>query len=134
MYKNPTSPTFRWELEARVMADEPPAQITKKTGLNGEIVKIYEDLIAKKGENEVLYDELGPKASRPETWTANTMAFVLRPTADGGTRLILRMRADGTETGFARWMWNGPLNFGGALFSHKTLVGIKRTAEQIAKE
>ncbi len=77
---------------------------------------------------------LGSLRSMPETWTENTMAFVLTPTADGGTRLVLRMRADGTDTGFARWMWNGPLNFGGALFSHKTLVGIKRTAEQIAGE
>jgi hypothetical protein len=42
------------------------------------------------------------------------------------------MRADGTETGFGRWIWNGPLNFGGGLFSHKTIVGLKRTAEQIA--
>lgn len=72
-----------------------------------------------------------PLASMPETWSANTMAFVLRPTDDGKTRLVLRMRADGTETGFGRWMWNGPLNFGGALFSHKTIVGIKRTAEAL---
>lgn len=42
------------------------------------------------------------------------------------------MRADGSETGFARWVWNGPLNFGGALFSRKTMVGIKRTAEALA--
>jgi len=76
--------------------------------------------------------ELG-KTSLPETWTENSMAFVLKPTADGGTRLLLRLRADGTETGFARWVWNGPLNFGGALFSHKTLVGIKRTAEALAQ-
>ena len=69
--------------------------------------------------------------SLPATWTENTMAFALTPTASGGTRLVLRMRADGSETGFARWIWNGPLNFGGALFSHKTLVGIKRTAEKI---
>jgi len=72
------------------------------------------------------------KASLPETWTENTMAFVLTPTTDGGTRLVLRMRADGSETGFARWIWNAPLNFGGALFSHKTIVGIKRTAEGLA--
>lgn len=72
-----------------------------------------------------------PLASMPETWTENSMAFVLSPTDDGGTRLVLRMRADGTETGFARWVWNGPLNFGGAVFSHKTLVGIKRTAEAL---
>ena len=71
--------------------------------------------------------------SMPETWTENTMAWVLRPTDNGGTRLLLRTRADGTETGFARWIWNGPLNFGGALFSHKTMVGIKRTAEALAK-
>jgi len=74
-----------------------------------------------------------PLASMPETWTENTMAFALRPTPDGGTRLLLRMRADGTETGFARWIWNGPLNFGGALFSRKTLVGIKRTAEALTQ-
>ena len=71
--------------------------------------------------------------SLPETWTENTMAFVMRPTGDGGTRLLLRMRADGTEKGFARWMWNGPLNFGGALFSHKTLVGIKAVAEALPR-
>jgi hypothetical protein len=71
--------------------------------------------------------------SRPATWTENTMAFVLRPTSDGGTRLLLRMRADGTESGFARWMWNGPLNFGGALFSRKTMEGIKRVAESLPK-
>jgi len=73
------------------------------------------------------------KASLPETWTENTMAWVLKPDGNGGTRLLVRMRADGTETGFARWMWNGPLNFGGALFSHKTMVGIKRVAEAMAR-
>jgi len=69
--------------------------------------------------------------SLPTTWTENTMAWVVRPTPDGGTRLLLRMRADGTDTGFGRWVWNGPLNFGGALFSRKTMVGIKRTAEAL---
>ncbi|HET6351639.1 MAG TPA: hypothetical protein VFG89_05870 [Coriobacteriia bacterium] len=73
-----------------------------------------------------------PMRSMPETWTENSMAFVMKPVDGGaGTRLILRMRADGTDTGFGRWVWNGPLNFGGALFSHKTLVGIKRTAEAL---
>jgi hypothetical protein len=74
-----------------------------------------------------------PMRSMPDTWTENSMAFIMRPTDDGGTRLVLRMRADGSETGFARWIWNGPLNFGGALFSHKTLVGIKRTAEALER-
>lgn len=70
----------------------------------------------------------------PDTWTENTMAWVLRPLESGRTRLILRLRADGTETGFARWMWNRPLNFGGAMFSRKTMVGIKRTAEALARK
>ena len=74
--------------------------------------------------------QLGQR-SMPETWTENTMAFVMKPTEDGGTRLVLRMRADGTETGFGRWVWNGPLNFGGALFSHKTIMGLKRVAENL---
>lgn len=78
-------------------------------------------------------EQLGPQASRPATWTENTMAFVMRPTADGKTRLILRMRADGTETGFARWAWNGPLNFGGAVFSRKTIVGLKNVAEALPR-
>jgi hypothetical protein len=73
-----------------------------------------------------------PMRSVPETWTENTMAFVIEPLPNNQSRLILRMRADGSETGFGRWIWNGPLNFGGALFSHKTIVGLKRTAEQIA--
>ncbi|MBI5231193.1 MAG: hypothetical protein HY876_03395 [Coriobacteriales bacterium] len=72
--------------------------------------------------------------SVPETWTANSMAWVMKPTATGGTRLLLRMRADGTDTGLARWIWDGPLNFGGALFSRKTMVGIKRTAEGLARK
>lgn len=70
----------------------------------------------------------------PETWTENTMAWVLRPLEGGRTRLILRLRADGTETGLARWVWNHPLNFGGAMFSRKTMVGIKRTAEALTRE
>jgi hypothetical protein len=97
----------------------------------------YHVLVANPGRTFVLAaGSLTPEQlashSLPATWTENTMAWVLRPTPDGGTRLILRMRADGTETGLARWAWNGPLNFGGALFSHKTMVGIKRVAESLA--
>lgn len=73
-------------------------------------------------------------ASMPATWSENSMAWVLRPAADGGTRLLLRMRADGTETGFARWLWNGPLNFGSAVFARKTMMGLKRTAEALQVE
>jgi len=97
----------------------------------------YEVVRADPGEAFVMVagsltaDQLA-SGSVPETWTENSMAWVMRPTRDGGTRLILRMRADGSETGFARWVWNGPLNFGGALFSRKTMVGIRRTAEALA--
>jgi len=97
----------------------------------------YEVVRADPGEAFVMVagtltaDHLGT-GSVPETWSENSMAWVLRPTAAGGTRLILRMRADGSESGFARWVWNGPLNFGGALFSRKTMIGIKRTAETLA--
>lgn len=73
-------------------------------------------------------------ASMPATWSENSMAWVFRPAADGGTRLLLRMRADGTETGFARWLWNGPLNFGSAVFARKTMMGLKRTAEALQVE
>ncbi len=73
-----------------------------------------------------------PVASPPKTWSENSMAFVVKLLPGGTSRLILRMRADGSETGFGRWMWNGPLNFGGALFSHKTIVGLKRVAEKLA--
>lgn len=69
----------------------------------------------------------------PATWSETTLAWVLRPVGEGGTRLLLRIRADGTERGFVRWLWNRPLNFGGALFSHKTMVGLKRTAEALVR-
>jgi hypothetical protein len=98
----------------------------------------YTVVIAEPGQAFVLAagsldaSKLG-QASLPETWTENTMAWVIRPDGNGGTRLLVRMRADGTEKGFERWLWNGPLNFGGALFSRKTMVGIKRVAEALAK-
>ncbi len=75
-----------------------------------------------------------PVRSLPKTWSANTMAFAIKPLANNQSRLIIRMRADGSDAGFSRWIWNGPMNFGGALFSHKTIVGLKRTAEKLAAE
>lgn len=98
----------------------------------------YEVVRADPGEAFVLAagsltpEQLG-SGTVPDVWTENTMAWVLRPTADGGTRLLLRTRADSSDTGFARWIWNGPLNFGGAMFSRKTMTGIKRTAEALVR-
>jgi hypothetical protein len=121
----------------RIVPELQNAQVGDKIWINDAVA--YTVVIAEKDRAFVLAagslepSQLGPKASRPGTWTENTMAWIVRPIADGKTRLILRMRADGTETGFARWVWNGPLNFGGAVFSRKTMVGLKRTAEALAR-
>jgi len=119
----------------RIVPELQDVKVGDKININDMVA--YDVVTADPGKAFVLAagslkpEQLGPQASLPETWTANTMAFVMRPTENGGTRLLLRMRADGTEAGFARWIWNGPLNFGGAQFSHKTIVGIKRVAEAL---
>jgi len=95
----------------------------------------YTVIEAERATHLVLYvGTMDPGEEPGATWTANTMAFVIEPLPDDRSRLILRMRSDGSETGFGRWVVNGPLNFGGALFAHKTLVGLGRTAEAIAVE
>jgi hypothetical protein len=49
------------------------------------------------------------------------------------TRLILRIRGDMRgQGGFVAWLFDNPLDLGGALFANKTLHGIKATAETIA--
>lgn len=95
-----------------------------------EVLRADSDGLLILGAGSHKLNELGDPL--PDEWSYNTMAWVLTETSGGGTRLVLRMRADGSETGIARWVWNGPMNFGGALFSRKTMVGIKRTAEAIA--
>ena len=120
----------------RVVPELQHVKVGQKIATNDEVS--YTVLQADPGKTFVLAagsltpDQLASH-SQPAIWTENTMAWVLTPTPDGGTRLVVRMRADGTESGFERWMWNGPLNFGGALFSRKTMVGIKRTAEALAR-
>ena len=120
----------------RIVPELQDVKVGDKININNAVA--YEVVQADPGKSFVLAagsltSEQLASGTLPGTWSENTMAWVLRPTNDGRTRLILRMRADGTETGFARWMWNGPLNFGGALFSRKTMVGIKRTAEALAR-
>lgn len=64
---------------------------------------------------------------------STSWVWVMRPTDDGGTRLVLRIRADMRGQGpFLAWLFDNPLDFGGALFANKTLRGIKRTAEALA--
>lgn len=120
----------------RIVPELQDVAVGDKISINDMVA--YDVVVATPGQALVLTTGSLPAAqlpldTMPTTWTENSMAFVMRPTDEGGTRLILRMRADGTETGFGRWIWNGPLNFGGALFSHKTLVGIKRTAEALER-
>jgi len=119
---------------ARIVPELQGVAVGDKININDMVA--YDIVVADPGKAFVMLSgsmtpEQLASGSMPETWTANSLAWVLRPTDDGGTRLLLRMRADGTDTGFSRWIWNGPLNFGSALFSRKTMVGIKRVAEAL---
>ncbi|PKQ15264.1 MAG: hypothetical protein CVT67_10165 [Actinobacteria bacterium HGW-Actinobacteria-7] len=122
---------------ARIVPELQNVEVGDTININDMVA--YDVVVADPGKAFVLAagsltpEQRGPLASQPETWTENTLGFVMRPTENGGTRLLLRMRADGTETGFARWIWNGPLNFGSSLFSYKTIVGIKRVAEALPR-
>jgi hypothetical protein len=121
----------------RIVPELQDVKVGDKININDMVA--YDVIVAEPGEALVLAagslkpEQRGPQASMPETWTENTLGFILRPTESGGTRLLLRMRADGSETGFARWIWNGPVNFGSALFSYKTIVGLKRVAENLER-
>jgi len=61
--------------------------------------------------------------------------WAVRPIDDGEhTRLVLRIRADNSEyEGFVRWLFEKPLDMGGAIMGYKTLYGIKRTAEELER-
>jgi len=118
----------------RIVPELQNVAVGDKININDMVA--YDVVVADPGEALVLVSgSMTPaeleSGALPAKWTANSLAFVMRPAGDGRTRLVLRMRADGTDTGFGRWVWNGPLNFGGALFSHKTIVGLKRVAESL---
>ena len=60
-------------------------------------------------------------------------AWIVTAQPGGATRLILRTRAGNPGMpGFVRWLYDQPLEMGGAVFGYKTLVGIKHTAEKLA--
>jgi hypothetical protein len=62
-------------------------------------------------------------------------AWIVVPAGDGSTRLVLRTRAsDVGQPGWLRWLNDKPLEMGGAIFGYKTLVGIKNTAEMLARK
>ena len=48
---------------------------------------------------------------------------------------MLRTRAGGASQGeFVDWLYDKPLDLGGAIFGYKTLRGIKRTAEKLSAQ
>jgi len=71
--------------------------------------------------------------SAEATSASTSWVWVTRSLGPNQTRLILRIRGDMRGQGaFVAWLFNNPLDFGGALFANKTLNGIKATAEEIA--
>jgi len=71
--------------------------------------------------------------STEATSASTSWVWVARPLGPNQTRLLLRIRGDMRGQGaFVAWLFNNPLDFGGALFANKTLGGIKATAEAIA--
>lgn len=71
--------------------------------------------------------------SAQATQASTSWVWVARPDGPDRTRLILRIRGDMRGQGaFVAWLFDNPLDFGGALFANKTLHGIKATAEALA--
>lgn len=77
-----------------------------------------------------------PAAESDRATAASTSwVWVARPLGPARTRLILRIRGDMRGQGaFAAWLFDNPLDLGGALFANKTLRGIKATAEKIGQD
>lgn len=64
---------------------------------------------------------------------STSWVWVARPEGPDRTRLVLRIRGDMRGQGaFVAWLFDNPLDTGGALFANKTLHGIKDTAEALA--
>lgn len=73
----------------------------------------------------------GNDAISPSTTNMSWSWFVY-PARDGSTRLVLRTRSGGASQGpVVDWLYRNPLDFGGAVFGYKTLLGIKHTAEKL---
>lgn len=76
-------------------------------------------------------NDLSPNQNAPAE-SAMSWAWIVAPVANGKTRLILRTRAaDKGQSAFVHWLYDQPLEMGGALFGYKTLVGLARTAERL---
>ena len=76
---------------------------------------------------------LTARESASATKASTSWAWVARPLGPDRTRLVLRIRGDMRgQGGFVAWLFDNPLDLGGALFANKTLHGIKATAEALA--
>jgi hypothetical protein len=76
---------------------------------------------------------LRAKDSDKATAASTSWVWVVKRLGPEQTRLILRIRGDMRGQGaFVAWLFDNPLDFGGALFANKTLAGIKATAEALA--
>lgn len=100
----------------------------------------YTVAIDEKPEVFVLYsgaDDEGHSLAASEsvraTAASTSWAWIARPEGPDRTRLLLRIRGDMRgQGGFAAWLFDNPLDLGGAIFANKTLRGIKATAEALA--
>ena len=71
--------------------------------------------------------------SAQATKASTSWVWVARPIDANHTRLVLRIRGDMRGQGpFVAWLFDNPLDFGGALFANKTLHGIRATAEALS--
>ena len=87
----------------------------------------------------VLYRLNGPNMAKLDpndpgpVWSAESWVWSIRPIDAKTTRLILRIRdAAKGRSGFESWVYDEPLDLGGAIFGYKTMVGLKNVAEQLA--
>ena len=101
----------------------------------------YQVVTDDKPETFVLYGGTGPKGEFlhpgdpiPAKHTQMSWAWIAKPDGPSRTRLILRIRSEMQQQGgFVTWLFDEPLEFGGHLFAHKTLAGIKATAESLVR-
>ncbi len=110
----------------------PPSDVTTAAAADAASSQPAAMVLYKKtdAENKLV----APTADVP-VFSDMSWAWIVKPAENGTTRLILRTRA--SDVGQPRWlMWlnDKPLEMGGAIFGYKTLVGIKKTAETLAKK
>ena len=99
----------------------------------------YEVVRAEKGEAFVLLNARAvdgedlPADDAARGVAGESWAWVMQPVGRDRTRLLLRIRSYGEDdSAFVQWLYDSPLDFGGAFFGYKTLRGIKRVAEDLS--